>query len=306
MTVAARRRPKPRRRRLHEKHVVHGREWDRGTELLTLFAMTGWGILTVGRENSEARPRPQSIVLVGPPGSGKTEMLMRFRGNRPMEFRSDLTVRGLWRILLYADKGRVTHVVLPEFNKTFQRKLSTAMNCMGTLTEAMDEGVWDAEVGPQRWAFNGARVGILGGMTGRTLNKRRAMLYEMGFLDRCAMLPWALPDEQRRDILRRIAHGDKADVARVVLPIPGKPVHVKMPVAVGDALAKYTWDQWPDEALRMMNRFRALVMAAAMLDGRESCRPVDIERAVFQFRDYWDRLVLSESVEDSAPTGGDG
>lgn len=272
---------------------------------MTLFAMTAWGIIRVGREVPDARPRPQSIVLVGPPGSMKTELLMRFWNNPTLAFRSDLTVRGLWGVLLRADKGRSTHVVLTEFNKIFQRKLSTAMGCVGTLTEAMDEGVYEAEVGPMKWSFKGARLGVLGAMTGRTMKRRREMLYEMGFLDRCAMLPWDPPDEQKHDVMDRIARGDKRDLAKVVLPSPAKAVRVHMPVRIGLALKDYTWKRWPDSALRLFLRFRALAMAAALLDSRDVVKPVDVERGIFQFEDYWQRLVLSETAEDSAPvTGG--
>lgn len=275
--------------------------------MLTLFAMTAWGTLKVGREPTDARPKPASIILVGPPGSMKTELLMRFYGhhNPTLPLRSDVTVRGLWSLLLRADKGRATHVLLPEFNKVFQRKLSTAMLCLGTFTEAMDEGVFDSEVGPMKWSFKGARLGILGAMTGRTMRRRREILYEMGFLDRAAMLPWDPPDEQRREVMDRIARGDKRDLEKVILPVPnnGRPVIAYMPVKLGLTLKDYTWKRWPDQALRLFQRFRYLVMAAALLDGRESCRPLDIERAVMQFQDYWQRLVLSEAGEDAAPVG---
>ena len=90
-------------------------------------------------------------------------------------------------------------------------------------------------------------------------------------------------------------------MSRVVLPVPAKPVTVHIPVKIGDELAKYTWDRWPDAALRMFQRFRYLVMSAALLDGRESCREIDIDRAVHQFADYWEQMVASETVEDSAP-----
>lgn len=282
-------------RMLHRRHVV-GREWDRATELLALFSMTGWGRLRVGRGDADAKPRPQSLVLVGPPGKGKTQLLERFRGNRHLAYRSDLTVRQLWSILSLAQKGRVTHVAMPEFQKIFQRKASTAENCVGTLTEAMDEGVTEVSVGPQHHSFDGARLGLLAGMTGRSLRRRQGMLYEMGFLDRCAMLPWNPPDAQIEDVLNRIARGDSSDIQRVVLPVPPQPIVVEQPPKLGQELKSYVWQHWPDTALRIFQRFRYLVMAAALLDGRDVCRSADVDRAVHQFRDYWDRLLLSDVV----------
>lgn len=298
-----RRTPRP---LLHRRHLVQEREWDRGTELLTLFSLTAWGIIQVGREVPDARPKPASIVLVGPPGKMKTELLMRFYGggqrtNPTIALRSDVTARGLWSILLRADRGRITHVLLTEFNRIFQRKAATASSTIGTMTEMMDEGVFETEVGPQKYSFNGARCGIIGAMTGKTLKRRREMLYESGFLDRCAMLPWNPPDEQIKDVMDRIARGDKSDLTKVILPRFAKPVRVVMPVKIGLGLSEYTYRRWPDEALRLFHRFRALTMAAALLDGRDAVKPVDVERAVMQFEDYWGKMVISDAAEDNAP-----
>lgn len=314
MTVAARAKPQRGRQRrrprklLHRRHVLTEREWDRGTELLTLFAMTAWGIIRVKKETPDHRPKPASIVLVGPPGKMKTELLMRFYGERhginpTIKLRSDLTVRGLWGLLERAEKGRCTHVLLPEFNRVFQRKLSTVTGCIGTMTEAMDEGVHESDVGPMKLTFNEARLGIIGAMTASTLRKRRELLAESGFIDRSLLLPWDPPDEQIKEVMDRIARGDKSDLNKVVLPHFAKPVNVWMPEAIGMRLSDYTFKRWPDEALRLFLRFRALAMAAALLDGRESVRPMDMDRGVFQFEDYWQRMMMTSG---SGPQqGGD-
>jgi hypothetical protein len=263
------------------------REWDRATELLSLFVWTG----VVKPKNSEVKP--QSIVLVGPPGSGKTELLLRFRNVPGLTYRSDLTVRGLWRLLVLAKKGRVRHVVFPEFQKIFQRKLATAENTIGTLTEAMEEGVLEADVGPVTLKFDGARLGILGGMTGRTLARRRGLLYEIGFLDRCIILPWELPDSQKRELLHRVTVGDRSDLEPVNFRLPTEPVTVEIPPKVGKVLEDYVWQHWPDESLRMQTRFRLLTMASAAWSGRDVAKPEDVERGVEQFADYWDRVILT-------------
>lgn len=260
-----------------------------------LFILTGH---LIPKELGDARPQPQSILLVGPPGLGKSQLLMRYQSTRGVVFRSDLTVRGLWRLLKLAEKRRITHVTMPEFNKVFQRKVATAMNCVGTLGEAMEEGVWDADVGPMQWSFNGARMGLIAGMTGRTLRRRRGLLYESGFLDRAAVIPWTLPDDQKRELLRRITDGDRTDLVKIRLPLPDKAVTVHLPSKVGLSLEKYVWERWPDESLRMLIRFRLLTMAAAMRGGRDVCRPDDVEEAVVHFADYWDKQIVTPAGDD--------
>lgn len=286
---AARRKPRP------KPEEDKRREWDRGTEMLGLFVLTAH---LVPVNDQISRPRPQSILLVGPPGSGKTELILRFRNIKGIVFRSDLTVRGLWRLLKGAEKHRIHQVILPEFNKVFQRKIATAVNCVGTLTEAMEEGVWESDVGPMQWSFNGARLGVLGGMTGRTLRKRRGLLYETGFLDRCAVLPWTLEDKEKKDILHRMTVGDRSDLSTIHIDLPEEPIPVDLPPKIGQHLEDFVWEHWPDESLRMLTRFRQLTMAAAMRDHRDVCKDDDIEAGVVQFSDYWGRLILTPGAEE--------
>lgn len=253
------------------------REWDRATELVRLFVATGW----------LASARAQSMLFNSAPGSGKTELLERFMGCQQLAFASDLTVRGLYVILRKAEKRVVSHIVATEFQKFLMRKAATAENMLGTLTQSAEEGVGEVYIGDKLEDFGGARVGIIGAITGETLNKRRDMLREVGFLSRVAVFKWRMPDDELQEVMRRIGRGDQSDLAPIHMAMPDKPLHVEMHERLSMVLNQYTWRDFRDHTiLRVFNRFRALAMASAALEGRDVVNAWDVER-VMAFHPFW-------------------
>lgn len=260
--------------------MLPAREWDRGTEIVKLFIATG----------AVANSRPQSLMLVSEPGSGKTELLDRFRVNRNCDFHSDLTVRQLYPILKKVQRGQVTHIVLTEFQKLFMRKMAVAENLLGTLVQGMEEGVGTVSVGPETVDYGGVRIGVVAAITNGTIKKRREMLSEMGFLSRAACFEWDVPGEEERGILRRISDEDYSDITPVKIALPDRRVTVELPPPLSHKLEAYTLDKQRGRALRFFNRLRSLVQASALLDGRQKVAQKDIDW-ILAFDPYWRRLI---------------
>ncbi len=260
--------------------VLPPREWDRGTEMVKLFIATGF----------VANSRPQSLMLVSDPGSGKTELLDRFRVNRNCDFHSDLTVRQLYPILKKVQRGQVSHIVLTEFQKLFMRKASVAENLLGTMVQGMEEGIGVVSVGPETFDYGGVRIGVIAAITNGTIKKRREMLSEMGFLSRAACFEWDVPAEEERGILRRISDGDYADITPVKVPLPDRRMTVEIPNTLSHKLEEYTLERQRGRALRFFNRLRALVQASALLDARQKVNARDVEW-ILAFDPYWRRLI---------------
>lgn len=253
------------------------REWNRATEVVRLFVATGF------IDNA----RSQSMLFNSAPGSGKTELLERFMCNDQLSFASDLTSRGILQVLRKAQRGAVTHVVATEFQKFFMRKSSTAENMLGTLTQALEEGVRDTYVGDKLEQFDGTRIGLIGAITGETLNRRATMLREVGFTSRVAIFRWGMPEDEMKLVMKHISEGNVSDLEPVHLALPDKKIKVHLSVKLSDSLSQYCWRNFREHTiLRVYNRFRALVMASAILDKRDVVKADDVER-VYGFHDYW-------------------
>lgn len=253
------------------------REWHRATELIKLFVTTGL----------VANIRPQSLLFNSEPGSGKTELLERFMANEQLSFASDLTSRGIHSILRKAQRGAVTHIVATEFQKFLMRKASTAENMLGTLTQALEEGVRETYIGTRMEDFGGARVGLIGAITGETLSRRRDVLREVGFVSRVAIFKWGMPDDELRLVMQNISHGNDSDLDPVLVPLPQKPIPVELSPKLSDSIQAYVWKHFREHTiLRVFNRFRALAMASALLNGRDTVKAEDVE-VIGSYHNYW-------------------
>ena len=271
------------------------REWDRATTLLSTFAVTGH--LTERSPQGDLLPvRPSSVLLVGSPGSGKTEIIERFKRNPWLSYHNDLTVKSLLPLLRRAETRRLTHIAAPEFNKWFQRKSSIAENCIGLLSQAMEEGVSNYTVGPLDIRFSpAARLGIFGGMTPGTLSRRRSLLDEMGFLSRASVIPWLLPPNEIQQIMHHINAGITKDLEPVDLPVPeAKRTTIAWDNALGADVMEYVNVNWGRNAIRVFKRFKTLLLARAYLSGMESVR-----------RQHWDWLVSYDDYWQRMDIGGD-
>lgn len=257
--------------------ILPVREWDRATELMSIFAMTGF----------IKDARPASLLLISEPGSGKTELIDRFNQNAFLQYASDVTTRGLYPILKLAKAGACTHLVASEFQKLLLRKSSVAEATLGTLCQAMEEGVGRVMVGNEVIDFGGARLGLLGAVTHETAKKWRVNLRELGFWSRVAAFNWQLPMDQLREVMRNISAGNMSDLSPVILKVPESPEAVDFPTKLSNQFEDFVIKRFREHTvLRLFARFRVLAQACALMEGRDVVRARDVEHVV-AFHAYW-------------------
>lgn len=279
---------------LYDQRTPAVREWDRATQWLSCFAISAF--LSERTPKGDVVPlRPASVLLVGGPGSGKTELIERFKWCYWMSYHNDLTVRSLLPLLRRAEHGVVTHVAAPEFNKWFQRKAFVAENCVGLLSSAMEEGIDNYSVGGEQRKFNYARLGLFAGCTPRTMGKRKGMLSEMGFLTRAAVLEWELPRQERDVILQRMNVGTADDTLPIRLRVPsdGQRAVIAWNDSLGAEVIQWVKQRWPENDLRTFKRYKTLMMARAYLTGQDKVSEAEYTW-LRSYDDYWDRLILSD------------
>lgn len=262
-------------------YVLPVREWDRMSELVRMFAMTGW------LKNA----RVQSMLLISEPGSGKSELLDRFMVNSWLDYASDLTSQGLHPILKLMKAGSVTHIVATEFQKFFSRKSATAAATLGLLCQMMEEGVRTTRIGQQVVEFDGAQGGVIGAITHKTAAEWNKTFLEYGFWSRCAGFEWTMPLDEMRGVMRSISNGDRRDLEPLTIVTPHKKTHVEFPAALSVQFEDFVFKRMMKHTvIRVFQRFRALAMACALLDGRDTVHARDVEKVV-AFDPYWSKMV---------------
>ena len=251
------------------------------SHLVTMFVMTGF------LENA----RTQSMLLISEPGSGKSELLDRFMSNTFLQYASDLTVQGLYPILKRMRNGTVTHILATEFQKFFLRKTSTAENTLGTMCQMMEEGVREVLVGNQVVDFDGAQGGLIGAITHQTAKAWKSALHEYGFWSRCAAFEWVMSHDELKGVMSAISANDRTDLAPILITPPPKKIFVDIPKPLSDQFQEFvTRRMMQHTVLRVFQRFRALAMASALIDGRDVVHARDVEKVV-AFDPYWSKMI---------------
>lgn len=245
--------------------TLYSSEWDLLTRFVGLFASTA---LVKGQQ-------AQSLLLVGSPGVGKSEMIERFIYMPNAISVMDLTFDGMRKQLFPRMIREGRRVILyPELYKMFQRKDSTASNALGLLTQAMSGELRDMYIGNEQvnsGELRSLQVAIIGGMPTPIWNQLSRMVLVTGLRDRMAVLPMAFSQEQTIAQELAISLGN----GKMLLPVrwrwPEQPVDVQ-----------YDGQRWHKHVLSLAdmiqvggNRNRLIVMlvgllrAAAMLNGRQ-------------------------------------
>lgn len=243
---------------------AHDSDWHRITHFLSL-------VLTTGALSDE---RPKSVLIVGPPGTGKTELVKRFGEPEDPTFNptcriiGNLSSWGLRNFLRMEVPRGASHVIVPEFQTLFMRRADTWQGVQGLLLQALDEGVGDYYNGPVPENYGGARIGMLGAMTRDAYLNVREDLTKTGFLSRFLTLRWTRTRRQIEDSLRKGARGELSELKKVRLRLPTTPALVRVPERVSNVILDYTrHHSTPEQTSRDYRRWMAFTKSAALQRG---------------------------------------
>lgn len=237
-------------------------DWERLTFLVGAIGVTGR--LEGGK--------PQSLLVVGPPASGKSALIERYnppRGvaaNQHLAFATSASQWGI-RKMLETMVPRVTHLVIPEFQALTLRKSHVWDAFLGIMLPAMEEGVSDFYVGPKRESFDGARLGLIASIASRAYENQREQLEQSGFLSRMLVVYLNRTPENALQARRRFNAGDQSELRKVYVTLPNRPIRVRISPRLADAIDGYAYGIAPNEVHRVANRFQQLAKAVAWLKG---------------------------------------
>lgn len=236
--------------------------WHELSWLVGLVSMTG---------RIEPHRKPQSLLIYGNPGSGKTANLERFMGgegelmNPHLVFLTNATTMGLQTILMEQVPRGATHIVVPEFQTLLLKRGGVWETMLGTLLPAMEEGVRDVYVGPKRLAFGGARVGMIAAMPTDAYFQHAGVLNASGFLSRMLRVRYDRVADQVLMARHRVNAGDQSELTKIDLALPSS-IRVGVSATMRAMITEYAATIDTTNIHREANRFEALCQAVAYTD----------------------------------------
>lgn len=241
-------------------------QWGSDSVFLSLYVASGLV------ENASA----QSLLLVGDPGEGKSELLRRFSHVPSVTVASDLTVDGL-RELMDADgrTQKLRHIVLPEFGRLFSHRQDTVHAVTNLLTALMTRDAGTEMVGPRgmkRYDFTGRQIGVLAAMPTDTFRFYFKAMQASGFLSRFTILGLRRSKFERMRVLSNIYAGHTEDLRPFQMMLPPEPVRVQGVDLYGPMVGAWINEWYPEARERLVLHILSLLPSITLLRGRQEVR----------------------------------
>lgn len=252
--------------------------WESETRLLALFVASG--LLRDGHA--------QSVLLVSPPGQGKTAMIQRFRALPSARSITDLTSNGVRRVMSRDDNRVIRHLLMPEFARLYSRDQRVSAQAVNLLCNLMTGDAGEELIGTSEYNFDGRQIGVIGAMTTDSYRALESAMKDTGLLSRFTVLHVNRSEEERHRVIRAIARQDAMDLSLVRWPeLYQPPRDVVCSSAMGTVLMD--WLESTSIALdeRFMARLMVLVRAAALLNGRNRVTTYDVH-TLMSFTPYFE------------------
>jgi hypothetical protein len=232
-------------------------------------------------------PKPNSLIIIAKPESGKTEVISRFRFYKNVAYLSDVTAYGIQRdFLAKIESGEVRHIMIPDLLKPLARKESTVNSFVTMMNGLIEEGI----VAMSTYATSGpvafkkpVKVGLVTAITSEEFADNRHNWKKKGFLSRTIPFSYSYGMRTVQKIFDSILDLDFLKEQDIKLNIPKQDIRVNLP-------RKYARSILPSTAniakaqdtygFRLQKQFQALLQASALDRGRRTVIKSDVDRVL--------------------------
>lgn len=236
---------------------------------------------------------PVSAMLLGPQGSGKTEILEALAGSECFRLQSDLTQMGLAQAFLDARDEDLLGLVVKDFGTMVNKGPAVAMRAVTWLAGAMAEGVGRIDRGGNRWHdFGNVQLGLYTAMTERDFDRNVELLETNAFLSRMVPILHKFSRRDDRVVRDLIREGRLKLRGYLWWPDDMKPEQVKLDGSYDGLIEDFTQlvhRQCPAvyAGQRTYNVFETLLKASARLRGVNQVEDVDADN-LNRLRSVWE------------------
>jgi hypothetical protein len=149
---------------------------------------------------------PLSVILVGPPGTGKSKAMLQFC-SPSLHVTNDVTTSGLSDIINDDKAGLVRHIVIPDFNIVVSHKAATTNLTVANLLTLTSEGSVRIDDGRRQKELKHAPIGIITAMTREVYEEHAKRFRKLGIGRRFTPLFFNYGLPTRISIQKEISNG---------------------------------------------------------------------------------------------------
>jgi len=230
-------------------------------------------------------PKPDSLLIIAKPESGKTEILKKFIPNKNVVYLSDVTAYGIERDYLpKIESGEIRHIIIPDLIKPLSRKESTVRTLITSMNGLIEEGIASVSTyATQRITPKHVKCGIITAITGSELRDQRHNWGRLGFLSRIVPFSYSYGLQTVKrvfDSILGLAYLKEYDIELSIpredrkITLPRKYARAILPSTTAIAQAQRTY------GFRLQKQFQALLQASALERGRNVVNSRDVDRVL--------------------------
>jgi len=253
---------------------------DEMKDLEPLIDMVTLNLFTAYLKNIQ---KPNSLLIIAKPESGKTEVLKKFIPNKNVIYLTDATAFGLERDYYpKIESGEIRHIIIPDLLKPLSRKESTVRTFVTSLNALVEEGVASySTYAGRRSSEKPVKCGIITAITDEELDDQRHSWGRLGFLSRIVPFSYSYGMESVKRVFDSILGLDYLEERSIELQIPKVDKIVKLPRRYAEAILPSTAtiaQAQKTYGFRLQKQFQALLQASALERGRTIVDLKDVDR----------------------------
>jgi hypothetical protein len=231
--------------------------------------------------------KPNSLLIIARPESGKTEILKKFIPNKNVAYLSDVTAFGIQRDYLTKIRAReVRHIIIPDLLKPLSRKESTVKTFITMMNALIEEGIVSISTyaTPLLTYQEPVKCGLITAITSEEFKDHRHKWSTLGFLSRTIPFSYSYSMETVKKVFDYILGLDYLDEHDIELKgMPKQDKEVKLPRRYAQSILPSTATIAKAQetyGFRLQKQFQALLQASALERGRRSVNSADVDRVL--------------------------
>ena len=239
--------------------------------------------------------KPLSVIIIGKPESGKTQMLEAFYELHGVKVLTDATAYGIIKAtdeLKDIENGTVKHLIIPDLTTPMAKRYETTRSFISFMNALIEEGIIDISTyatNIKRSQRKAVRCGFITAVTEDMFSDKRHGWGKIGFLSRTFPVSYDYCSETQHEIFDHITRGRHLHEPLEDISLPLRMVDVTLDERIAKELIPYVQAVVRDAeelyGFRLQRQVQTLLKACALMDGRTEVTTAD-KHVVIEMMEY--------------------